>query len=82
MDTEISIIPTKIDEIDAEWVNKDGLIRRFEGLNRNTLNKWLMEMRNSKDFCSFVVNPTHKLVWINTKGFLSFIKWKSVQQGY
>ena len=28
---------------EAEWVDKDGLIQRFEGLNRNTLNVWLME---------------------------------------
>lgn len=77
---QIKIVPAG--EIDTEWVNKDGLIKRFEGLNRNTLNKWLMEMRNSNEFCKFVINPSHKLVWINTEGFLSFLKWKSHQQGY
>lgn len=66
----------------AKWVNKDGLIQRFEGLNRNTLNKLLMEMRNSEEFSSFVINPTHKLVWINVEGFLSFLKWKSYKNGY
>ena len=42
---QIKIVPAG--EIDTEWVNKDGLIKRFEGLNRNTLNKWLMEAINS-----------------------------------
>lgn len=76
----IKIIP--VQDIETVWVNKDGLIKRFEGLNRNTLNKWLMEMRNSKEFSSYVINPSHKLVWINIDGFLSFLTWKSTQQGY
>lgn len=67
---------------DAIWVNKDGLIQRFEGLNRNTLNVWLMEMRNSNQFDQYVVNPSHKLVWINVEGFLKFLKWRSYQQGF
>ncbi|MGY0354228.1 hypothetical protein ACWY2R_07030 [Enterococcus avium] len=77
---EIKVIPSE--QIETEWVDKDGLIKRFEGLNRNTLNKWLMEMRYSKDFNSYVINPTHKLVWINIEGFLSFLKWKSHERGY
>ena len=64
------------------WVNKDGLMKRFEGLNRNTLNKWLVEMRKHSDFRQYVVNPTHKLVWINIEGFLLFLKWKAHEKGY
>ncbi|NTL99171.1 hypothetical protein HQ708_07110 [Enterococcus faecium] len=71
-----------VQDIETAWVDKDGLIKRFEGLNRNTLNKWLMEMRNSNEFSSYVVNPSHKLVWINIEGFLLFLKWKTTQQGF
>ena len=67
---------------EAEWVNKDGLIQRFEGLNRNTLNVWLMEMRNNTEFHEYVINPTQRLVWINVQGFLKFLKWKAHERGY
>ncbi|MCB5951065.1 hypothetical protein LI951_03195 [Enterococcus sp. BWT-B8] len=75
-------LTTTEDHSEAEWVNKNGLILRFEGLNRNTLNVWLMEMRDTKEFESFVVNPTHKLVWINVEGFLKFLRWKAHERGY
>lgn len=67
---------------ETEWVNKDGLISRFEGLNKNTLNKWLMEMRENPKFSEYVINPTHKLVWINLNGFLEFLKWKAHERGF
>lgn len=72
----------KAEEIETDWVDKDGLIKRFEGLNRNTLNKWLVEMRRSNEYCCYVLNPTHKLVWINIDGFTSFLRWKTHQQGF
>lgn len=71
---KIKYIPVEHEE--AEWSNKKGLMRRFEGLNINTLNHWLVEMRDSRKFNQFVINPTHKLVWININGFLEFLKWK------
>lgn len=77
---KMRIVPTE--EVSTLWVNKDGLIKRFEGLNRNTLNKWLMEMREEKEFRQYVLNPSHKLVWINIEGFLAFLEWKTHQQGY
>lgn len=67
---------------EAQWVNKAGLMKRIEGLNINTLNVWLMEMRNDNKFDQFVINPTHKLVWINVEGFINFLRWKAHQRGY
>lgn len=67
---------------EAEWVTKDGLIQRFEGLNKNTLNVWLMEMRKHEKYHDQVINPTHKLVWINVAGFTDFLKWKAHERGF
>lgn len=66
----------------AEWGNKQALLKRFEGLNINTLNKWLMEMRSDRAFCEYVLNPSHKLVWINFDGFIKFLSWKTKKNGF
>lgn len=64
----------------AQWGNKEAILKRYEGLNIYTLNRWLSEMRNSKQFRDGVINPTHKLVWINFVVFQDFLYWK--QHGY
>ncbi|EIQ81955.1 UNVERIFIED_CONTAM: DNA-binding protein [Streptococcus canis] len=60
----------------AEWADKKALLRRWEGLNQYTLNRWLSEMRENKRFKDYVINPTHKLVFINLEGFEEFLRWK------
>ncbi|HEM3612544.1 TPA: DNA-binding protein [Streptococcus suis] len=60
----------------AEWADKKALMRRWEGLNQYTLNRWLSEMRENKRFKEYVINPTHKLVFINLEGFEEFLRWK------
>lgn len=60
----------------AEWADKKALMRRWEGLNQYTLNRWLSEMRENKQFKDYVINPTHKLVFINLEGFEEFLRWK------
>ncbi|MCO7126013.1 hypothetical protein NIE88_09520 [Sporolactobacillus shoreicorticis] len=64
----------------AEWGNKSAILKRYEGLNVYTLNRWLSEMRDNKKFKRGVINPTHKLVWINFVMFEDFLWWK--QHGY
>ena len=64
---------TKDEELETEWTNKKGLMKRYEHLNVNTLSHWLMEMRRSRDFRKYVINPTPKLVWININGFHEFL---------
>jgi hypothetical protein len=64
------------------WVNKKGIINRYEGININTLNKWLGEMRNSQEFYQYVLNPTHKLVWISLDGFQKFLEFKNHKNGF
>lgn len=49
----------------AEWADKKAILRRWEG-----------EMRDNKQFKDYVINPTHKLVFINLEGFEEFLRWK------
>lgn len=39
-------------------------------------------MRKHSDFQQYVINTTHKLVWVNIEGFLLFLKWKAHEKGY
>lgn len=78
MAKKIVIHYSPVEGAKAEWANKAGIVARYEGLKIGTLNKFLMEMRDSKDFREFVINPTHKLVWIHLKGFHEFLKWKQL----
>ncbi|MGT2768747.1 DNA-binding protein [Streptococcus ictaluri] len=55
----------------AEWADKKSILKRWEGLNR-----WLCEMRDHKHFREYVINPTHKLVFINLEGFEEYVRWK------
>lgn len=66
----------EVENIETEWTNKKGLMKRYEDLNVNTLSHWLMEMRKSKMFRNYVINPSPKLVWINIKGFHDFLRYK------
>lgn len=60
----------------AEWADKKSILKRWDGLNLYTLNRWLGEMRDNKHFKNYVINPTHKLVFINLEGFEEFLRWK------
>ncbi|MGF1373206.1 DNA-binding protein [Streptococcus infantarius] len=60
----------------AEWADKKAILRRWEVLNQYTPNRWLGEMRDNKQFKDYVINPTHKLVFINLEGFEEFLRWK------
>lgn len=33
-------------------------------------------MRDNKKFRQYVINPSHKKVWINLKGFHEFLTWR------
>lgn len=65
-----------VDNCLVEWVDKEGLMKRYENLNIYTLNRWFGEMRDSKKFRSYVINPSHKKVWINLEGFHEFLVWR------
>ncbi len=65
-----------VENNEAEWGDKKAILKRWEGLNVYTLNRWLSEMRDIKAFKSGVLNPTHKLVWINFEKFKEFVEWK------
>ncbi|HEM3044768.1 TPA: excisionase [Streptococcus suis] len=53
------------------------LCQIWEGLTVTTAKVWAAEMREHPDFRQYVFNPTHKIVFIDYKGFGLFVKWKS-----
>ncbi|EAF5050736.1 hypothetical protein QPJ54_000436 [Listeria monocytogenes] len=55
----------KIEINKREWFSKVALLEIYQGLNKNSLNRFISEMRNNKEFRKGVVNPTHKLVFIH-----------------
>ena len=73
---EITYKPVGVDE-KAEWGDYDHLMQRWEGLGKSMAKNLVREMRNNKDFRDYVLNPTHKSVFINYEGFRSFAKWRS-----
>lgn len=77
MDMKLNYVPINSS---AVWTNKKGILIRYENLNVYTLNRWLSEMRDNKKFRAGVINPTHKLVFINIEIFENFLYWK--QHGY
>ena len=60
----------------ALWGDKQALMNRYEGLNRDTLNHWLTEMHNNKLFREGVINPTHRLVFVKYSTFEAYLYWK------
>lgn len=82
MPRQLTIRYVPVENTIAEWGNKEAVMKRYEGLNINTLNKWLIELRDSRRFNSYVLNPTHKLVWIKFDGFLEFLEWKTRKNGF
>ncbi|WP_438477313.1 excisionase [Streptococcus pluranimalium] len=61
----------------AEAGDYKHLCQIWEGLTVTTAKQWAAEMREHPDFRQFVLNPTHRIVFIDYKGFELFIKWKS-----
>lgn len=56
---------TPVPGCDEEWGNINAILKRYERLTRHTLNRWLGEMRPARNWREGVLNPTHKLVFIN-----------------
>lgn len=75
-DDNMEIKYVSVENSVAEWADKKSILKRWEGLNLYTLNRWIKEMRENKRFSSYVINPTHKLVFINLEGFECFLRWK------
>lgn len=73
---EITYKPVGVNE-QATHGDYNHLIQRWEGLTIPTAKLWAAEMRNHPEFKQFVVNPTHKIVFIDYEGFRLFVKWKS-----
>lgn len=75
-ESELKIKYVPVENTVAEWGDKKSLLKRWEDLNQYTLNRWISEMRENRQFKQYVINPTHKLVFINFEGFEEFLRWK------
>lgn len=71
---QIKYVP--VENCKAEWGNKEAVCKRFEGLRQKTLDSLLIEMRKNPSYSKFVINPSHKIVWINFEGFLEYLKFR------
>lgn len=65
------------DDEKGGWGGYDHLMKRWESLSKPVAKQWAAEMREHPEFRKYIVNPTHKIVFINYKGFELFVKWKS-----
>ncbi|MDC0826914.1 excisionase [Lactococcus petauri] len=72
---KVTYLPVDNSE-DAEWCDKEHLMQKWEGLTKPTLTAWLKEMRERPEFKKGVLNPTHKIVFINKEVFQAFVEWK------
>lgn len=71
-DDNMEIKYVSVENSVAEWADKKSILKRWEGLNLYTLNRWIKEMRENKRFSLYVINPT----LINLEGFECFLRWK------
>ena len=53
---KVKYIP--VENSHALYGTKQSILKRYEGLNIYTLNRWLSEMRDNKQFRFGVINPT------------------------
>lgn len=58
-DDNMEIKYVSVENSVAEWADKKSILKRWEGLNLYTLNRWIKEMRENKRFSLYVINPTH-----------------------
>lgn len=73
---EITYRPVGVNE-EATHGDYEHLMQRWEGLSRQTAKLWASEMREHPDFKQYVLNPTHRIVFIDYVGFGLYVKWKS-----
>ncbi len=72
---KITYLPVEKGE-EAEWCDKKHLMEVWQGLTKPTLTAWLSEMRSRPEFKKGVLNPTHRIVFINKEIFKEFVEWK------
>lgn len=71
---KIKYVP--VENSEAEYGNKQAVLKRFDGLKIKTLDSYLTEMRKNPDFCDYVINPSQKIVWISFEGFLKYLHYR------
>ena len=62
------------DRHEIKWGNKEVVCKMYS-MNKNTLTRWLADMREHPEFAKGVVNPTHKIVLIHLDTFEEYFKW-------
>lgn len=59
-DDNMEIKYVSVENSVAEWADKKSILKRWEGLNLYTLNRWIKEMRENKRFSLYVINIRHQ----------------------
>ncbi|USJ20760.1 DNA-binding protein [Lactococcus formosensis] len=55
-------------------------ISQMFGVKTKTLNNDLTEMRRLNDYKKFILRPSHKRVYINIKGYESYLAFRQEQR--
>ena len=64
----------------AEWIRRDLMKTKFEGLSDSTLNNYQKEMDNIPEFKSGIMRPSHSISFINIHAFVWYLKWKEANR--
>lgn len=62
--------------IESGWGDKKTILKIWSGLSIHTLNRWLREMKKSKKFRDAVINPSHKILFVQIDRFEEFLRYK------
>lgn len=57
-----------------EWGSKEVISKVFS-IKKDTVTKWIADMRDNPKFRGYVINPSHRIVMINKAGFLEYTLW-------
>lgn len=60
--------------VEFEWGSKEVISKAFS-IKKDTVTKWIADMRDNPKFRGYIINPTHRIVMINKTGFLEYALW-------
>jgi hypothetical protein len=72
---KVEFLPVNI-PAEAKWADYEHLTQIWAGLKISTAKQFAAEMRDSKEFRDGIINPTHKLAFVNIARFEDFIAYK------
>ena len=64
-DDDMNIKYISVENSIAEWADKKGILKRWDGLNQYTLNRWIKEMRENRTFSMYVIKLKLRKIYTN-----------------